>query len=179
MSKLLLKKEIKSLTREQLEQMILDAYDARKEIKAYFDFFLTPDVDKLIDKYKISISKELSRSKRGYSKARISTIKKLLKEFASFQPGFEAELDLMLFTISFALLVEKSMHFTDTLINGISLLTIQMLDLADLNCVADKTIIRLTTTLDNDLHGSKYFRRHLRHLLETYTPPTATLLPSH
>ena len=33
MSKLLLKKEIKGLTRNQLEQMILDAYDAKKEIK--------------------------------------------------------------------------------------------------------------------------------------------------
>lgn len=38
MSKLLLKKEIKGLTRNQLEQMILDAYDAKKEIKEYFDF---------------------------------------------------------------------------------------------------------------------------------------------
>ena len=33
MSKLLLKKEIKDLTRNQLEQMILDAYDSKKEIK--------------------------------------------------------------------------------------------------------------------------------------------------
>ena len=51
MSKLRLTKEIKQLERHQLEQMILDAYAARKEIKEYFDFFLNPDVDKLIEKY--------------------------------------------------------------------------------------------------------------------------------
>ena len=46
MSKLRLTKEIKQLERHQLEQMILDAYAARKGIKEYFDFFLNPDVDK-------------------------------------------------------------------------------------------------------------------------------------
>ena len=50
MSKLLLKKEIKDLTRNQLEQMILDAYDAKKEIKEYFDFYVNPDVEKLTEK---------------------------------------------------------------------------------------------------------------------------------
>ena len=58
MSKLRLTKEIKQLERHQLEQMILDAYAARKEIKEYFDFFLNPDVDKLIEKYKVAASKE-------------------------------------------------------------------------------------------------------------------------
>ena len=79
MSKLRLTKEIKQLERHQLEQMILDAYAARKGIKEYFDFFLNPDVDKLIEKYKVAASKEFNRSKRGHSKARISVIKKLLK----------------------------------------------------------------------------------------------------
>ena len=65
MSKLLLKKEIKDLTRNQLEQMILDAYDAKKEIKEYFDFYVNPDVEKLTEKFKVAISSEFARNKRG------------------------------------------------------------------------------------------------------------------
>lgn len=170
MSKLQLKKEIKSLSREQLENMILDVYDARKEIKEYFEFFLNPDVDKLTEKYKVAISKELNRSKRGYSKARISVIKKLIKEFASFQPGFEAELELYYYAVSYSLLVETSLYFSDTLINGISFLVVQMLDYADCNCVADKTLERLLALVDDERSGTKYFRNSLRSLLESYTP---------
>ena len=170
MSKLQLKKEIKSLSREQLENMILDVYDARKEIKEYFEFFLNPDVDKLKEKYKVAISRELSRSKRGYSKARISVIKKLIKEFASFQPGFEAEIDLYYYAVSFAMLVETSLYCSDTLINGISILVVHMLDYADSNGIADKTLARLLVLADNENGGTKYFRNHLRDILESYTP---------
>ena len=49
MSKLQLKKEIQKLERHQLEQMVLDAYAARKETKEYFEFFLNPDVEKLTE----------------------------------------------------------------------------------------------------------------------------------
>lgn len=66
MSKLLLKKEIKDLTRNQLEQMILDAYDAKKEIKEYFDFYVNPDVEKLTEKFKVAISREFAQIGRAH-----------------------------------------------------------------------------------------------------------------
>ena len=43
MGKAQLKKEIQTLSREQLEHLVLEAYEARKEIKQYFDFFIDPD----------------------------------------------------------------------------------------------------------------------------------------
>ena len=42
MGKAQLKKEIQALSREELEHLVLEAYEARKEIKQYFDFFLDP-----------------------------------------------------------------------------------------------------------------------------------------
>lgn len=85
----------------QLREMILEAYSARKEIKEYFEFFLNPDIEHLLDKYQTIILKELRRTKRGsYSKARISFIRKQIKEFSSFQPGYEALLDIRFFTLA-------------------------------------------------------------------------------
>lgn len=44
MSKTALKKELDSLTREQIIEVILTAYSSNKSIKDYFDFFAMPDV---------------------------------------------------------------------------------------------------------------------------------------
>lgn len=74
MSKSALRKELDRMSREQLEQIILDAYDAKREIKDYFEFFLNPDVNKLLDKQLAIVAKELSRVKWGTSRARVSII---------------------------------------------------------------------------------------------------------
>ena len=170
MSKLRLTKEIKQLERHQLEQMILDAYAARKEIKEYFDFFLNPDVDRLIEKYKVAASKEFNRSKRGHSKARISVIKKLLKEFEGFQPGYDKEIELMHYIVSFALMSETSVYFSETLMKGISAIMLKMVETADRNLVADKLLASLAKLLDDDNSGTRYFRRYHRDELATYRP---------
>ncbi|MDE6527627.1 MAG: hypothetical protein K2L78_01085 [Muribaculaceae bacterium] len=170
MSKQKLTKEIRLLERHQLEQMILDAYCARKEIKEFFDFFLNPDVEKLIEKYKVAVSKEFSRSKRGHSKARISVIKKLLKEFQGFQPGYDKEIELMHYIINFALLSEASVYFSETLMKGISSIMMKMVETADRNLVADTLLASLTALLDNEASGTRYFRRFLRDELSAYRP---------
>lgn len=99
MSKTLLKKEIHSMTKAQLEELILDAYDFRKEIKQYFDYFLNPNVEKLYDTYSAAVCKELSRGKRGNSKARITVLRRLLREFAAYRPGYDMEINLLVYTI--------------------------------------------------------------------------------
>ena len=170
MSKLQLKKELKAMSREQLEQMILDCYESRKEIKAYLDFFMNPDIGKLMEKYKIAISREMARGKRGYSKARISVIRNLIKEFSSFQPGFEAETELRVYALSIGLLAETGLRFTDTLINGITQLMMQTLEAADRNMVADRLLERLTAMLDSPHSGTRYFRHHLRKALSEFAP---------
>ena len=170
MSKLQLKKEIHRLERRQLEQMILEAYDARKETKEYFDFFLNPDVEKLIEKYKVAIAKEFARSKRGHSKARISVIKKLVKEFESFHPGFDKEIDFLFYIVSHALLTETTIYFSDTLMKGIAAIIEKMLDTADRNLVADTLLTNLTALLDDESAGTRYFRRYLREALSHFRP---------
>lgn len=170
MSKLQLKKEIQKLERQQLEQMVLEAYAARKETKEYFDFFLNPDVDKLIEKYKIAVSKEFARSKRGHSKARISTIKKLVKEFESFHPGFDKEIELQFYVVTHALLTETNTYFSDTLMKGIAAIMERMLEVSDCNLVADKVLAGLIAVLDDEMSGTRYFRHYLRGTLSRFRP---------
>lgn len=166
MSKLQLKKELAALDREQLTEMILDAYSARKEIKEYFNFYLNPDPEKLSGKYFDVISKELKRTKRGgYSKARISFIRKQLKEFASFQPGADHEAHLMMKTIRLAMAVEIVVNFTDTLMKGIATIMGEMIEKAELAGESEKIVGELAALLDNQNAGSRYFRRYLRESL--------------
>lgn len=65
MSKAQLKKELANLTHEQLIELIINTYGLSSEVKQYYEFFLNPDVEKLLEKYKQAISKELSRAKYG------------------------------------------------------------------------------------------------------------------
>ena len=51
MSKALLKKELEKMSASQLRHLILETYEARKEFKEYFEFFLNPDAGKLREKY--------------------------------------------------------------------------------------------------------------------------------
>lgn len=170
MSKPQLKKLLHRLERSQLEQMFLDAYSARNEIKEYFEFYLNPDVEKLSEKYSTAIARELSKSRQGRSKARISVIKRLIAEFSSFQPGFEAEIDLYYSTISNSLAAASSYYFSDTLINGIAALMARMLNIADRNFEADKALERLKELIDNEKNGTRYFRQLLRKELNSYHP---------
>ncbi|MDE5643478.1 MAG: hypothetical protein K2I56_08295, partial [Muribaculaceae bacterium] len=65
MSKAKLKKELELMSREQLIDIILNVYSARKEAKEYFEFFLNPDSDALLEKYRELVKKEVIRAKRG------------------------------------------------------------------------------------------------------------------
>ncbi len=44
MSKAKLKKYLQTLSKEQVIEVMLELYDARKEAKEYLEFYLTPDL---------------------------------------------------------------------------------------------------------------------------------------
>lgn len=170
MSKTLLKKEIHSMTKAQLEELILDAYDFRKEIKQYFDYFLNPNVEKLYDTYSAAVCKELSRGKRGNSKARITVLRRLLREFAAYRPGYDMEINLLVYTIRIAMAAERLLRFPNTLSSGIGDMLLQTLALADRNLVADNVLEQLTAILNSADTGTRYFRQYLQRRLEEYSP---------
>lgn len=99
MSKTQLKKLLSQLSAEQISEMVLELYDARPEAKEYLDFFVSPDVDKKLEKTKSLIRKEASRTSRGRSKARVTKIRRYIKDIVSLNPGSEAVAEIMTFAV--------------------------------------------------------------------------------
>lgn len=148
MSKATLKKELESFTREQLIQVLMDTYSSSKSAKEYLEFFLNPDVQALHQKKIDIITKELRREKWGYSKARISYIKKTLKEFESFNVGDAAMERLSLEAFLLLLSNERFLHYSPTLMNGTASLAVKALEHAILNENTDKTLDNIRKALD-------------------------------
>ena len=55
MSKAKLKKYLQTLSKEQVIEVMLELYDARKEAKDYLEFYLTPDSNAELEKCKKAI----------------------------------------------------------------------------------------------------------------------------
>lgn len=132
---------------DQLRELILDVYSARKEAKEYFEFFLDPDVDKLRDKLWTVIEKELNRTKRRQLAARFSHITAQLKYFESM--GIEAErmLGFMLRTLTLAVFLECRFYAAPSYVNGIVRLFGQTVKYADAHLLFAQNVENFNTLL--------------------------------
>lgn len=65
MSKAQLKKHLSALTKEQIIEVILELYDARKEAKEYLEFYLNPNEDEKLEEYKRIIRDEFFPKRTG------------------------------------------------------------------------------------------------------------------
>ena len=161
MGKLQLKKELMGMTPEQVVQVVLDAYSARKEIKQYFDFFLDPDVNKLREKAEKLIDKELSRTRRNYCIARITVIRRVIKDFAAYDPGDEYVRNLMLFALRRIILLEKYYYFKDAFEKGARRLVDDLVAFADKHMLVDTTMEALRSMARDSSLGTASFRNRL------------------
>ncbi len=147
------------MDKDQLISLILESYSAKKEIKEYFDFYTNPDVKALREKFELKAKKELLRVKRGsYSKARISVLRKLIKEFDAFSPGYEAMITLRLNIVEMTLAVESHTYMSPALLEGIAQIARDMIIMANQNQIADIVLIRVDEMLSDERKGSRYFR---------------------
>lgn len=162
MSKLQLKKELNNMTKDQLEELILELYSSRKDIKNFLEYYVNPNVEALLDRYYKAVNKELSRSKRGYSKARVSKIKAAFHDMESYLPGTDVVLEAMLATIRMMIACERMYDFSETLVNGTVWFMNQYLKLANKELMLDTSLAKLVQMLDDESLGHRYFRRRLR-----------------
>ena len=96
MSKFSLKKYLQSLRKEQIVEVVLDAYDNSKAVQEYFDFYLQPNEKEKIKKYKAIIEKEFGVKNPMRAGLKYSVAKKAISDFASLKPSPDALADLML-----------------------------------------------------------------------------------
>lgn len=168
MSKTQFKKEISALDREQLIQLLLDLYSARKEAKEYFEFFVNPDTDALFEKFRNAVSKELARGKFNRCTARISRVRAIIKEFASYGVPAEQVVSLMVYAIGITLVTERRRDIPLTLFKGISKLCADVLVYGDKNLVFDTAFKELSGMLNGSV-GNRYFVNALRGSLDWST----------
>lgn len=99
MSKVKLKKYLLSLTKEQITDIVLELYDARKEAKDYLEFYLAPDCNAELEKCKKAIQNEFFPT-RGFSdKPSFAKCRKVISDFQKLKPEPTFVADLMLFYI--------------------------------------------------------------------------------
>lgn len=99
MSKAKLKRHLLSLTKEQIADIVLELYDARKEAKDYLEFYLAPDCNAELEKSKKAIRNEFFPT-RGFSeKPSFTKCRKVISDFQKLKPEPTFVADLMLFHI--------------------------------------------------------------------------------
>lgn len=87
------------MSAEQISEMVLDLYAARSEAREYLDFFVSPDIEKKLDKSRLSIKKEMSRNSKGRNKSRSTRIRRFIKDISSLNPGAEPVTEIMTFAV--------------------------------------------------------------------------------
>lgn len=84
MSKAQLKKYIQSLDREHLEDFVMDIYSDVKPAKEYLDFFLNPDIDKVVQKTELALySKIFKRNGDPVLRLKFTKINDIMKDFTT------------------------------------------------------------------------------------------------
>jgi len=102
MSKRELKKYLKDLSKEQLEDQILDLYNRFKEVKEYYDFAFNPKENELMEQCRFQISKEYYPVSSRKAKMRRSVAQKWIKKLIVLDADASLLADVMFFNIEIA-----------------------------------------------------------------------------
>lgn len=158
MSKAKLKKELSTMSSDQLMDIIINAYDARKEFKEYFEFFLNPDVLSMMAQVEENVIKECRKSKHGYAKFKISHIKTLIKNFQGLNPGAEYVTRMMVVTIFQLMDMARCLYITDNQYDTISKFVKDTLKYADKNACYVKAVTELLEFCNSEAFNNRYIK---------------------
>ena len=102
MSKRELKQYLGDLTKEQLEEQIIDLYGRFKEVKTFYDFAFNPQENKLLEEAKWQVSKEYFPVNGRKPKMRRSVAQKHIRNFVRLGVDAPVIADLMLYNMEVA-----------------------------------------------------------------------------
>ncbi len=106
MSKRDLKKYLSELSKEQLEEQIIELYEKFSPVKVFYDFVFNPREDKLLQECKLKISNEYfpikNIGRKSKPKLRRSVAQKIIKHFITLGVDPFVIADVMLYNIEIA-----------------------------------------------------------------------------
>ncbi|MDE6300411.1 MAG: hypothetical protein K2M19_01665 [Muribaculaceae bacterium] len=146
------------MTDDQLRQIILDAYDARPETKEYFEFFLNPDVDRLLSRLEARLQKEYQRTKWGRSKVRTTVIKRCLNDVITLNPGPAVVIDALMLALSGLALTDKFVELNEAQKKlGVWILK-KVVDCADSAMIFSEIAPKIEEFMHNPAHRNSFMR---------------------
>ena len=95
MSKSTIKKLLQSMRKEDIIEMVLELYSARKEAKDYLEYYAVPDERGKMEEYKAIIQEEFYPKKRKEPQTRFSVCRKAVADFKKLKPSADALAELM------------------------------------------------------------------------------------
>lgn len=99
MSKAKLKKHLQSLSKEQADNIILQLYSASNEAKAWLEFYIEPNSDAELEKYKKAIYRQCYDRNDWPKKPNFRECNKLVSAFKKLITDPHAIADLMLYYV--------------------------------------------------------------------------------
>ncbi|TGD59687.1 DUF6155 family protein [Flavobacterium humi] len=102
MSKRDLKKYVSGLSKEQLQEQIIELYEKFASVKTYYDFAFNPKEDRLLEECKLKISNEYFPIRGKKAKLRRSVAQKYIKHFISLGVDPFIIADIMFYNIEIA-----------------------------------------------------------------------------
>ena len=99
MSKAKLKKHLSALSKEQVVDIMLQLYDASKEANSWLEFYLEPNSDAELEKYKKAIRSQFYGRNDWTKDPSFRECNKLITSFQKLIPDPNAIADLMLYYV--------------------------------------------------------------------------------
>lgn len=99
MSKAKLRRFLSAHTKEQVIDIMLELYDAKKEAKEYLEFYLSPNYDAELEKCKKLIRNEFFPARGCLKDPSFAKCRKVISDFRKLKPDPKDVADLMLFYI--------------------------------------------------------------------------------
>ena len=98
MSKAKLKKTLAEMPAEQIADLVLELYDARKEAKEYLEFWLDPDTPKALEKARKKVERVFySGEDRPRKRPSLTELNRIARDFTAQVYDRDAVADLLLY----------------------------------------------------------------------------------
>lgn len=174
MSKATLKKVLAGFNAEQLREIILDMYSARKEAKVYLDFFVDPDIDTLMENTRKALYKELNRVKKRALSPRWTVLRRTIKDVETLNISPEHVIELMQYTLHNAITDYADYYVSITYPSGMERFLETTIKYGDTHCVLDRVLPLLMTDISRLEKMKPVDRAHsaarMKNIIESYRP---------
>lgn len=103
MSKTTIKKLLQSMSKEEIIEMVIEMYDARKEAKEFLEYYANPNENGKLEAYKKIIRAEFYPEGHREPKTRFTVCRKAIADFKKLKPSADALSELMLSYMEYAI----------------------------------------------------------------------------